>query len=319
MSPETKTDNVSPETKANTVSPEELPKGEVPQTATPEVRAAESSEAETLIAESPADSDVSLASPPPENISVPSFGASEQPDGQPGPKRFSVTQWVLGLVVVALLAYPLVRRATESASAGGDTAAGPAGPALSPSDQALLNQSFAYYQAGKYDDAITAANALLKNNPKASDGWNNLAAAYGALGRWDDAIKSARQALQLAPNNQLAKGNLAYAQKAKDSGAAPSQAPGSLAYFLNLSLADYQAAKFPECIDAAGKAIKLSPNSSQALNNRGACYGSLGMFDEEVRDEQEAVRLDPANQLAKNNLNWALTQKKNRDAVREKK
>ena len=145
---------------------------------------------------------------------------------------------------------------------------------------------------------------------------------YVALGRWDEAIASAQAALALVPEHQMAKGNLAYAQKAKAGGApAPAQAPaaGTLQFFLNLSAEDYRGGKFPECIEDAGKAIALDAKSSEAYNNRGACYGSLGMFDEEIASEQESVRLNPGNQLAKNNLDWALQRKKIRDSVREKK
>lgn len=237
-----------------------------------------------------------------------------------GVKRVDVTQWVIGLVVALVLAYPLIHRLMDrSASISPNDGAG---STLSAAEQTMLNQSFALYQAGKYQEAIATGQALVRANPNAASGWNNLAASYAKLGRWDDAIRCAQQALRIDPGHQLARGNLAYAQNAKANGGPPpdqSATPGTLQYFLNLSAEDYRTGKFPECIDDAGKAIQLDPQDAAGYNNKGACYGSLGMFDEEIQAEQEAVRLNPANQLAKNNLDWALQRKKIRDSVREKK
>ena len=249
----------------------------------------------------------------------PTFGEPEQP-APAGMKRFSATQWVIGfVVVVALLGYPLLHRALDS---GDSSASAGASTAPNAAAQTMLNQSFSLYQAHKYEEAIAVGKILVRDNPKFADGWNNLAAAYVALGRWDEAIESAKAALVLVPDHQMAKGNLALAQKSKASGAPPpgqGPAAGTTQFFLNLSADDYRTGKFPECIDDAGKAIAMDPKSSEAYNNRGACYGSLGMFDEEIASEQQSVRLNPGNQLAKNNLDWALQRKKIRDSVREKK
>ncbi len=89
----------------------------------------------------------------------------------------------------------------------------PAGPA----PEALLNQSLAFYQQGKFDACIAAAREALKLRPGYAEAWNNIAAAWNAQGRWDEGISAAAEAVRLAPANQLAKNNLAWAvqQKAK--------------------------------------------------------------------------------------------------------
>jgi tetratricopeptide (TPR) repeat protein len=223
------------------------------------------------------------------------------------------------LVVLVLVGYPVVKWATNT----GESPVIPTSPAspIPAAAQALLNQSFALYQAHKYEESIAAGKSLVKEYPKIADGWNNLAASYAALGKWDDAIQCSQEALKLDPGHQLAKGNLAYAQKAKATGALPSAAApaDSLQGLLNLSAEYYRQGKFPECIDAADKAIQLNAGSAEAFNNKGACYGSLGMFEEEIQAEQEALKLNPGNQLAKNNLAWAMEKKRVRDSVREKR
>jgi hypothetical protein len=72
--------------------------------------------------------------------------------------------WILGGVLVLLLAYPVVRWVSGSRDA--------TLPATSPAaDAGLLQASFDLYRAGRYPEAIAAAQAAVKQNP-------NLAAAY---------------------------------------------------------------------------------------------------------------------------------------------
>jgi tetratricopeptide (TPR) repeat protein len=80
--------------------------------------------------------------------------------------------------------------------------------------------------------------------------------------------------------------------------------------FVALSMRQYQAHQFRECIESAQAALKLEPGLAIAFNNMGACYGALGLLDEAIRSDAEAVRLQPDYQLAKNNLAWALDQKR---------
>jgi tetratricopeptide (TPR) repeat protein len=75
------------------------------------------------------------------------------------------------------------------------------------------------------------------------------------------------------------------------------------------SLAFFQAGKYNECIDAARQAVKINPRYTQAWNNLGACYNSLSQWDQGIAAEDEALRISPDFQLAKNNRAWALQQK----------
>jgi tetratricopeptide (TPR) repeat protein len=81
--------------------------------------------------------------------------------------------------------------------------------------------------------------------------------------------------------------------------------------FIDLSLDHFRAGRYQECIDASQQALKLGPElAAVAYNNIGGCHGSLGHYDEEIRNELEALRIQPDFQMAKNNLAWALEQKK---------
>ena len=133
-----------------------------------------------------------------------------EPASEPGREGsgWSAWHWAIAAAIVALLAYPIVRRL---GSGSGDT------PAAAPSaaEANLLNQSLQQYQAGRYEEAIKAAQELLKLNPNSAEAYNNIGAAFASMGKWDEAIQSEQQALRLRPDFQLAKNNMAWAESAK--------------------------------------------------------------------------------------------------------
>lgn len=89
-------------------------------------------------------------------------------------------------------------------------------------------------------------------------------------------------------------------------------------YFVALSGRQYSAGQFQACIDSSREALKLTPGLAEAFNNIGLCYASLGLLDEAIRNESEAVLIKPDYQLAKNNLAWALQQKQAQSAHAKK-
>ena len=73
---------------------------------------------------------------------------------------------------------------------------------------------------------------------------------------------------------------------------------------LNVSLADYRAGRFRECMEAASQAATMDPRYAAAFSNTGICAANLGLWEEALRNTLEALRLQPDFQLAKNNLAW---------------
>lgn len=170
-----------------------------------------------------------------------------------------------------------------------------------------LQLSFEHYQAGRYKEAIAAAQAVLAVNPESPDAYNNMAISYLGLKMYDEGIRAAEQALRLRPDYQLARNNLAWIQqeKAKAMPAAPPAPPSPAADLITASLQHAQAGRFKECIDTATQAVAKDPMSAVAFNNLGFCAGNLQQWDDAIKNLQEAVRLAPDFQLARNNLAWA--------------
>ncbi len=80
-------------------------------------------------------------------------------------------------------------------------------------------------------------------------------------------------------------------------------------YWLNVSLSQYQKRNYQASIDAAHRALQFNPTSELAYNNLGAAYAALAQWDLAIQNDQQALRLKPDFQLAKNNLAWALSRK----------
>jgi tetratricopeptide (TPR) repeat protein len=79
--------------------------------------------------------------------------------------------------------------------------------------------------------------------------------------------------------------------------------------WLGLSRSLYQEGKYVESIGAAQTVLYMKPDYAEAYNNIGAAYAALRMWDPAIEADQQAVRLNPGMQLARNNLAWAITQK----------
>jgi len=181
-----------------------------------------------------------------------------------------------------------------------------------PTAQNFLNLSLAYYKANRFNDCVLAARRAASMKPDYAEAYNNMAAGFIALSMWDSAIPAAAEAVRLSPDFQLAKDNLARAkqgsadvkQEIANQEKIVHDAPTAENY-LALSAEYFQDMQYESSIKAARKALALKPDFAGAYNNICAAYNSLGNFADGKKAGEEAVRLDPANQLYKNNLKWA--------------
>lgn len=225
---------------------------------------------------------------------APEVSAAEQPEHVGSALDW---RWVVPAIIVAiLLLYPLVRRVLRPAST-----------------QSLITESYQDYQAGRFKEAVAAAEQVVARDPTNGDAYNNLAVSYAGLQQWDDAFKNAVKAVQLMPDSQLARNNLLWIVKAKvkqSGGQFPvATAPSSADDFVNRSLEACKAQQYKECVELAQSALKQRPDYAEAYNNIAVGLISLHRYDEAIAAAQTAVRLKPDFQLAKNNLAWAIDEK----------
>jgi tetratricopeptide (TPR) repeat protein len=101
----------------------------------------------------------------------------------------------------------------------------------------------------------------------------------------------ARRAVELSPAD-------AEAKRILDEMIAPATPEG----WLSLSLAEYQAGRYQECIDASLHALKLRPDYAEAYNNICAAENARGRFAEGAAACERALAIKPDYPLARNNL-----------------
>jgi tetratricopeptide (TPR) repeat protein len=65
------------------------------------------------------------------------------------------------------------------------------------------------------------------------------------------------------------------------------------------------AGEYQQCLDSAKKALEVRPNYPEAYNAVAAAYVSMGRLDDGIAAVRAALKIDPENRLAKENLaNW---------------
>jgi len=126
-----------------------------------------------------------------------------------------------------------------------------------------------------------------------------------SVGRTDEAAVNARRASELSPADLDAQQLLADISASQQKPAAPATPE----QWLTLSLAQYRAGKYEDCIESSRRAIALRPDYSEAFNNICAASNSLGRYADAVAACERALAINPEFPLARNNLAVARAQR----------
>ncbi len=161
---------------------------------------------------------------------------------------------------------------------------------------------------GRADPAEAQLQEAIRLNPAYMQARVLLLDAYATLRQWPQLDALAHETLRLAPGDPTV---LRYATLRHETPPSVLPAPETL---LDLSLAAYRKNDFQGCIRFAQLALKQRPRYAEAYNNLIAAYNSLGQWDQAIHAGQEALRIQPGYELARNNLLWAESQK-NRKAT----
>ena len=79
--------------------------------------------------------------------------------------------------------------------------------------------------------------------------------------------------------------------------------------YLQSSLEHAMAQRYQACIDSAKQALNVKPDMAAAYSNIGWCYAKMGRWDDGIQNTLTALRFDPENTYARNNLKWMMEQK----------
>jgi tetratricopeptide (TPR) repeat protein len=124
-------------------------------------------------------------------------------------------------------------------------------------------------------------------------------------------VNAGKKAVELDPEFQLAKNNLEWAGKEKkrveqEVGKLESKA-GKLSAEdeITRGLLYFKLGSYDKCIGIWTAVALENPDNTVALNNIGTAFMMKLQYNDAIVFFKKALEIDPANQLAKNNLAWA--------------
>jgi len=183
-----------------------------------------------------------------------------------------------------------------------------------PSPENYLNLSLLFYQENDFEGCILSAQQDIKLKYDYADAYNNIGSAYNQMGKFDSAQIALKKAIDIRPDYELAKNNFQLAEKRKAQvkifSSAIKSKPTEQAH-LSLSLYFYNEGMYVKCIESAQDALNLNSNSADAYNNICSANNNLKKWDEAISAGEQAIKLKPDFQLAKNNLEFAKKRKGN--------
>ena len=162
--------------------------------------------------------------------------------------------------------------------------------------------SHAYYatwlvKQGRAREALPHLEEVLQLSPADEPSRILLLDLQTARGDDEAATRLARDVLAISPDNARAKARL--------NGTSPIQAtPATYEGFLKKGIELGSAKSYVDSALAYRAALKLKPDSADALNNLGWTLAVLGFSREATPYLEEAVRIKPDFLLARNNLAW---------------
>lgn len=130
----------------------------------------------------------------------------------------------------------------------------------------------------RHQEAVAAGERAVQADPEEEQAHRMLSIALAGVSRYNDAVASAREAVRLAP----------YLWQTH--------------YTLGMALRLGRRPRTRDALACANEAVRLAPHASHTHNLAGLCLDDLRLGDEAIKAYREALRMDPENATAMNNL-----------------
>ncbi len=178
----------------------------------------------------------------------------------------------------------------------------------------------AFYELGKYDEAISQFNKTLQIKPDKADVLYRLGAVYYQQGKFEETIKWWRQAVQIDPTLPGAVENLQklLAEKQRREITISqyleqlSQNPNDPNTHNALGNELYRQGKIDDAITHWLEAVKQRPDWAEVQNSLGKAFYRQGKYEQAISHWTEAIRLIPDWAEPYNNLAWLLATAENK-------
>ncbi|MGA7218517.1 MAG: protein kinase [Candidatus Sulfotelmatobacter sp.] len=166
---------------------------------------------------------------------------------------------------------------------------------------------------GRYAEAAAEFQLALGLEPTEEEAANGLATAYEHEGKIKEAEATYQQILQVHPNSRYSFNNFGNFYKRRNEYEKALQmyakvteiAPEWYGTYVNIGSIYDETGQFDKAIAPLQKSIAIRP-SYPGYVDLGAAYFGLGKFDDAARAYDEAIKLDPQQQVTWGNLGAAL-------------
>jgi len=248
---------------------------------------------------------------------------TEMPSSEGGPKTIKVA------IIVILFALPLIylfykakppveneQAQSQPAAPAADIATMEKAVAENPSYGNLVNLSMAYINNKMPGRSIDYLKQAISLEPKSAIAYNDLGVAYILLQQYQNGLDACNKALELDPAFQLAKNNIAWGTDEKNKVLAAikmqegqPEAKRDVAFYMDYGLNYFKVGDYTRSIEIWNKVFTIDPKNTGALNSIGTAFMMKDQIDDAIALFKKASEMEPANQIAKNNLAWALGEK----------
>jgi Flp pilus assembly protein TadD len=215
--------------------------------------------------------------------------------------------WVCGLTLLYFdLRVRLEGFDLELMAAQMDAEAAPA-PAQARADleaRQRLERAYAFEEMGNFESALLQCEAAIRLAPNLAEAHNLHGILLEELGRGEEAVAAYRDAVHLAPAFVEARENLQEAQQAGEE-SVPLGLSAQARQHLEQAYAWEERDELENALRECEAAIRLAPDWAEAHNLHGILLEALGQTREAVTAYGEAVRLDPTFLEARENLQEA--------------
>ena len=166
---------------------------------------------------------------------------------------------------------------------------------------AWFNLGTIYLNKNMYPQAQKTLGEAVRLNPNDADAWNNLGMIAGQQENYDEALRNFLAAARANPNNSLAvenmmrvyrfQGRAADAQKSLEELIAKAPENANLHLALGMALVAQRA--MPRAREELETAVRLRPDSSDAMNDLGAVLLQMGQAQEALGWFEKCRRIAP--------------------------
>ena len=147
-------------------------------------------------------------------------------------------------------------------------------------DTALIHLARIYLKEGRYNEATTTYEELIKRNYKTAELYYNLAMAFGMQEKYDDSIKYFNESLKLNPDDPETHNKMGIILLA--------------------------AGKTEDAIGQFNESLQIKADQSVVYENLGTAYNQLGKYELAIQNWTRAIELNHDNIDALDKAGWFL-------------